>query len=171
MESLPCEPTEAFSLNISIPRTTGNQDSLFRIQAPPRDQKVPHPCSGWKRELPSRRSEALAKMREADVFSLPSYAETFGLAYLEAMSQGAVAVGSRGEGIDGVIEDGENGYLLDAKDERGLTALLTRLWHMDGDEWDRVVENAHTTAGNMSRRAMAKKYLEDAVMAAKETGL
>ena len=65
MESLPCEPTEALSLNISSQGAFGNQGSLFRIQAPPRDQKVPQPWSGWKRELPSRRSEALAKMREA----------------------------------------------------------------------------------------------------------
>ena len=65
MESLPWEPRDALTLSMSSQGACGNQGSLFRIQAPPTDQNEPQACWGWKRELPSRRNEALAKMREA----------------------------------------------------------------------------------------------------------
>jgi glycosyltransferase involved in cell wall biosynthesis len=45
-----------------------------------------------------------------DAFILPSYSETFGIVYLEAMAAGIVTVGVRGQGIDGVIKHGDNGF-------------------------------------------------------------
>jgi len=50
-----------------------------------------------------------------DAFILPSYSETFGIVYLEAMAAGIVTVGVRGQGIDGVIKHGDNGLLVDPK--------------------------------------------------------
>ena len=50
---------------------------------------------------------------QSDVFVLPSVNETFGMVYLEAMSQGCIPIGTSGEGIDGIIENGKNGYLCD----------------------------------------------------------
>jgi glycosyltransferase involved in cell wall biosynthesis len=59
------------------------------------------------------RVEVMKYMRQSNMLIMPSERETFGLVYLEAMSQGCVAVGLKDEGIDGIIEDGENGYLVD----------------------------------------------------------
>lgn len=42
--------------------------------------------------------------RSARVFVMPSMAETFGLVYLEALSQGCSVICSRGEGIDGYFD-------------------------------------------------------------------
>ncbi|MDD2596874.1 MAG: glycosyltransferase family 4 protein, partial [Candidatus Cloacimonetes bacterium] len=50
-----------------------------------------------------------------NAFILPSYSETFGIVYLEAMAAGIVTVGVRGQGIDGVIKHGDNGLLVDPK--------------------------------------------------------
>lgn len=47
-----------------------------------------------------------------DVFVLLSERETFGMVYTEALSQGLYVIGSDGEGIDGIIQDGVNGFLV-----------------------------------------------------------
>src|SRR5699024_2075087 len=57
------------------------------------------------------REKVFKQMEEADVFVMVSSNETFGLVYLEAMAKGCITIGSKGEGIDGVIKDSENGYL------------------------------------------------------------
>ena len=48
----------------------------------------------------------------ADVFTLPSHSESFGLAPLEAMACGTPAVVSRVGGLKTFIRSGENGYLV-----------------------------------------------------------
>lgn len=59
------------------------------------------------------RSEVRACLALSDVFSLPSSQETFGIAYLEAMSMCKPVIGCRGQGIDGVIEHGVSGLLVE----------------------------------------------------------
>jgi glycosyltransferase involved in cell wall biosynthesis len=59
------------------------------------------------------RTEVLAAMRDAHLFCQPSAPETFGLAYLEAMANGCVVVGHAGWGIDGIVQDGVNGFLVE----------------------------------------------------------
>lgn len=55
-----------------------------------------------------------------DAFILPSYSETFGIVYLEAMAAGIVTVGVRGQGIDGVIKHGDNGLLVEPKSIKSI---------------------------------------------------
>lgn len=45
------------------------------------------------------------KIREHDLFAMCSHGETFGLVYLEAMSQGIPVVYSKGQGIDGCFTE------------------------------------------------------------------
>lgn len=111
---------------------------------------------------PVSREEVLQHMAEADVFVMLSSGETFGLVYLEAMSQKLITVGSKNEGIDGVIVDGENGFLLDSSDEQGLTRLLERIARMKPEERRRLREAAFKTASVMTEENMARRYLEDA---------
>ena len=115
---------------------------------------------------PVTREEVLEHMADADMFVMLSSGETFGLVYLEAMSQKLITVGSKNEGIDGVIVDGENGFLLDSSDEKGLTALMERVYRMSPEERKRLREAAYKTASVMTEENMAKQYLEDAWAAA-----
>jgi hypothetical protein len=59
--------------------------------------------------------EAIEEMFEADIFSLPSWDEAFGVVYIEAMAEGKPVIACRGEGIEDVITHGETGLLVKPK--------------------------------------------------------
>lgn len=72
--------------------------------------------SGFVTYLPSQPKEKLIdQYRQNDIFVLPSYQETFGLVYAEAMSQGLPVLYSKGQGFDGQFPEGEVGYAIDPK--------------------------------------------------------
>ncbi len=58
------------------------------------------------------RAEVAAAMRACSVFVLPSRYEGLGCVYLEAMACGKPVIACRGQGIDEVIEQGKNGWLI-----------------------------------------------------------
>lgn len=66
-------------------------------------------------------------MAKADVFSLPSWQEGFGVVYLEAMLHGVPVIGVKGEGVEDVVSHGRNGLLVQPHDLEDLTRALDRL--------------------------------------------
>jgi len=78
-----------------------------------------------------KRDYCLDAMRRSDVFVMPSAPETLGLAYLEAMASGCIVIGTKGWGIDGIVEDGVNGYLVEARSVSDLTRTLKLLLDTD----------------------------------------
>jgi glycosyltransferase involved in cell wall biosynthesis len=69
--------------------------------------------------------------RAHDVFVMPSFRETFGVAYIEALSQGLPIVHTRGQGVDGYFESGTVAEPADPSDvlsvQRAVSALEARL--------------------------------------------
>jgi glycosyltransferase involved in cell wall biosynthesis len=66
--------------------------------------------------------------RSADVYVLPSCREGLPIALLEAMSCGLPCVATRLEGsTDSIIQNGTNGWLVDADHLAGYTAAMQRL--------------------------------------------
>jgi len=55
-------------------------------------------------------SKLLELYRQSDIFVMVSKRETFGLVYIEAMSQGLPVIYSKNTGIDGLFEQGSVGY-------------------------------------------------------------
>ncbi len=66
-------------------------------------------------------------MQSSDVFVLPSWFEALGCVYLEAMACGLPAIGCRGNGIDEIITDGVDGFLIENKNLDRLIEKLTEL--------------------------------------------
>ncbi len=73
-----------------------------------------HECTKFINAMP--KEELIKQYRKHDIFVMPSYVETFGLVYGEAMSQGLPVVYSKGQGFDGQFEEGVVGYHVNAYD-------------------------------------------------------
>ena len=61
---------------------------------------------------------------DCDLLLVPSSAETFGMVYLEAMSQGVPVLYTRGQGFDGQFEEGEAGFSVACGDVGEQAARL-----------------------------------------------
>jgi glycosyltransferase involved in cell wall biosynthesis len=78
------------------------------------------------------RAEVAEAMRDCTVFVLPSRYEGLGCVYLEAMACAKPVIACRGQGIDEIIQQGVNGWLIpvDGLDELA-SALQTLLGNAD----------------------------------------
>ncbi|REH45776.1 glycosyltransferase involved in cell wall biosynthesis [Tenacibaculum gallaicum] len=59
-----------------------------------------------------------------DLFIMPSYPETLGRVYFEAMACGLPVIASKNTGIDGLIVDGREGFLLNSLNENEFTEVF-----------------------------------------------
>lgn len=66
-------------------------------------------------------------LSQYDFFVLVSYPETFGRVYVEAMARGLPIIGVKGCGIDGYIENGKQGFLVNHQDETEILNRINRL--------------------------------------------
>jgi glycosyltransferase involved in cell wall biosynthesis len=72
-------------------------------------------------------SEVMKAVAKADLFSLPSWREAFGIAYLEAMVCGKAAIGCKGQGAEDIIQHEKTGLLVQPNNVDDLTVALKRL--------------------------------------------
>ena len=85
-----------------------------------RQLDAPHVfLAGWRphEQLPRA-------LNAADVLVLPSVAEAFGLALVEAMACGLPVIACDAHGPAEIVRDGENGWLIPPDDEQALAAAL-----------------------------------------------
>lgn len=60
-----------------------------------------------------KKEELRVAFKTADIYIQPSFTETFGLSYIEALTQGLPVIYSEGQGIDGMFKEGLVGYHVD----------------------------------------------------------
>lgn len=106
------------------------------------------------------RDELQALMHSSHIFVLVSKHETFGLVYLEAMLQGCIVIASKSGGIDGIIEDGMNGFLCEEGNEKELISILKRISKMSANDLSAMSNRAIATALSYSESAVARRYLQ-----------
>jgi len=71
--------------------------------------------------------EAVQYMNKASIMSLPSWMEGFGIVYIEAMACGKPVVAVRGQGIEDVIVESENGFLVNPHSVEDVVSILDYL--------------------------------------------
>lgn len=109
------------------------------------------------------RDEIKAKYDAAQCMIMISKGEAYGLVYLEAMSRGCITIASRNEGFDGVIKDGENGFLCKAGDSKELSTIIQRINNLSAAQRRNISENAIKTARWLTDYNAAKMYIDDIV--------
>ena len=107
------------------------------------------------------RVDVLKRMGEAQVFTLISHGETYGMVYIEAMLQGCLTIASKGEGFDGIIQDGVNGFICNPGDQEDLERIYRRIANMTTEERNKIGHAAIDTAIHYSEREVAERYLND----------
>ena len=88
-------------------------------------------------------------MAACDVFVMPSRADSFGIAYLEAWLYGKPVIGCFGGGVPRVIDEGRDGLLVPFGDSHMLAECI-----------DDLIENRHAAAamGARGREKVLTKY-------------
>lgn len=107
------------------------------------------------------RENIMEYLKKSDVFVMISKNEVYGLVYLEAMAFGCIPIAARGEGFDGIIIDGENGFLCDAGNVDELSLIIGKIRNLHMDELTRISTNAKETAMRFGDSNVAKQYLEN----------
>ena len=106
-----------------------------------------------------KRDEAQNIVRNADCFVMVSSREAFGLVYVEAMAKGCIVIGTQGQGIDGIVKHGENGFLCKARDVDGLAEIISEIVNLPQDSLQQISTNAIATAANLTDRKVAEHYI------------
>lgn len=123
--------------------------------------------TGWL-----KREDVIREMKQADVFAMVSSPETYGMVYLEAMAQGCIPVAGRGEGFDGLIRDGENGFLVapgNADEVRQVLEKLHTLQTAQSQTRERLMDAAYALACDMVEENTTEGFLRaNAVVAPAE---
>ena len=101
------------------------------------------------RDLSPNSDPLKALYHQADVFALPTRADTYSMVALEAMASGLPVVISRVGGIEDIIVEGETGFLMTPDD---LSSLRNRLRYL------RAQPGQAITMGAKGRRRVENKY-------------
>lgn len=106
------------------------------------------------------RVKVIQKLDAAECFIMISKGETFGLVYLEAMGRGLITIASKGEGMDDIIVDGQNGFFCKAGDAESLAKIIDRINQLSVEEKQQISNKAIETARAFSDEAVAVNYLK-----------
>lgn len=114
------------------------------------------------------RSDVKKLIEGSQVFIMISKGEAFGLVYLEAMATGCITIASRNEGFDGIIKDGENGFLCEAGNAEELASIIRKIRSMSEEELQQISRNAIATAESLTDFKAAKIYIDSVENAIKD---
>lgn len=101
-------------------------------------------------------AKLLAIYREHDVFVMPSFRETFGVAYIEALSQGLPIVFARGQGVDGYFEPHTVGEAVDPAEVSSIRDAVLAI----ADRLAAVRPRCSAAAQSFAWPGIAQRYVD-----------
>lgn len=104
-------------------------------------------------------NNVLEEMSKAQFFCMPSVREGFGIVYLEAMSSGCITIGTLGEGVEDLIVDGFNGFLVPPYDEESVFEKIENCLNNSQMSMN-VINNAISSARSNTWDNNARYYLD-----------
>ncbi len=107
-----------------------------------------------------QRPLVIEQLKSSDIFILLSNNETFGLSYLEAMATGNIVIAKKGDGIDGILKDNENGFLINSNSEE-LKKCIDKILSMKEDEISTIKANCAKTIKELTNKSAAENYLKN----------
>lgn len=87
------------------------------------------------------KEDLISLYRENDIFIMPSITETFGLTYVEAMTQSLPVIYSKNQGFDAYFEDGQVGYGVKNNVEDVIEKIKLLL-----DNYQNISKNAYESS-------------------------
>lgn len=106
------------------------------------------------------REQVLLELDKHDFFILPSINETFGLVYLEAMARSCIPIGTKNEGIDGVIQNKVNGYLIEPT-KNGVINIINTIEMLDKKSISEIKNNVRETIWRYTDKKVAENYIQN----------
>lgn len=102
--------------------------------------------------------ELIRHFRENDIFVMPSFAESFGLVYGEALTQGLPYLCTQGQGFDGFFKEGEVGFSVNPYDVDDIAHKISEII----DRYTEITGNIRNISLTkmFSWEEIGKQYLE-----------
>ena len=141
---------EGYDISLLLVGAIQEDFANFHAALPPPDQVAIRPL-GVVSEIDKH-----ALLSRAQMLLLPSRSDSFGIVFLEAWAYGRPVIGARAGGIPGVVDDGDNGFLVEYGDVAGLTKRMRLLFDDDA---------LATRMGERGREKVRRDYVWEAVAA------
>lgn len=107
--------------------------------------------------LPAMSKEKLIHVyRTSDIFVMPSFTESFGLVYAEAMSQGLPIIYSKGQGFDNQFPEGVVGHHVDSGSPDDVAEGIKRVI----ENFDQIIPNCVPSSHYFTWDYICQNYSE-----------
>ena len=106
------------------------------------------------------KQELIRLYQNSDIYILMSHSESFGLSYVEAMTQGLPLVYTKGQGFDGQFQEGEVGFSANDDDEDDVVDAVDRIMERFKEISEKCIAESTTFSWENSERKYYDMYME-----------